>query len=48
MEKICTVACVLVGTIFLIVALFGAWRHLITMTVCYAAAVMISDEKPQD
>jgi hypothetical protein len=45
MEKICTTICVIAGTVFLVIALFGLWRHFFTMGICYAAAVLVSEEK---
>lgn len=48
MEKICTLACVVVGTVFLIVALLGSWHYFVTMGVCYAAAVLVSEDKPKE
>lgn len=48
MEKICTLACVVVGTVFLIVALLGSWHYFVTMGVCYATAVLVSEDKPKE
>ena len=48
MEMVCTLACVVVGTVFLIVALLGSWHYFVTMGVCYAAAVLVSEDKTED
>ena len=45
MEKICSIACFVVGAVFLIVALLGAWRHLFTMSVCIAVGLLAKEEK---
>ena len=45
MEKICSIACFVVGAVFLIVALLGAWRHLFTMCVCIAVGLLAKEEK---
>ena len=45
-EKVCSVACYVIGIVFLIIAIFGAWRHLFTMSICFAAGILISEEKP--
>ena len=48
MEKVCTTLCIIAGTVFLVIALLGLWRHFFTMTICYAAAVLVSEEKRFD
>ena len=45
MEKVCSIACFCLGTIFLAVALFGLWNHLITMGVCYAGGFLAKEDK---
>ena len=45
MEKICSIACFIVGALFLIVALLGAWRHLVTMSVCVAVGILAKEDK---
>ena len=44
LEKVLSAICFLSGMEFLIAALFGAWRYLITMFICFAIAVMISSD----
>ena len=39
---------IIAGTVFLVIALLGLWRHFFTMTICYAAAVLVSEEKRVD
>lgn len=48
MEKICTTLCIIAGTVFLVIALLGLWRHFFTMAICYATAVLVSEEKRFD
>ncbi len=44
-EKICSVLCYVLGAIFFVVALFGAWPHFFTMSVCFAAGILISEDE---
>lgn len=48
MEKICTTLCIIAGTVFLVIALLGLWRHFFTMSICYATAVLVSEDKRSD
>lgn len=50
MERICSVILFAVGTVFLLMALFGAWRYFFTMGVCYAAGFLFRevDEEKED
>lgn len=48
LEKILSLICFLVGVAFLIVALMGTWRYYITMGLCFAIGLMISDELPEE
>ena len=43
LEKVFSTICFLAGIAFLIAALHGAWRHFITMGLCFAIGVMIAD-----
>lgn len=45
LEKLFATICFLAGTVFMIVAIFGLWRHFFTMGLCFAVAIMISDEE---
>ena len=45
MEKVCSIACFCLGPIFLAVALFGLWNHLVTMGVCYAVGFLVKQDK---
>ena len=38
----------LLVAVVLIVALMGTWRYYITMGLCFAIGVMISDELPEE
>lgn len=44
-EKVLSIICFFAGIAFLIAALFGIWRYFVTMTLCFAICVMISDDK---
>ncbi len=45
LEKICSIACYVVGLVFFIIALFGAWPHFFTMSVCFATGILASENK---
>ncbi len=45
LESVFSAICLIAGTVFLIIAIFGVWRHFFTMGLCFAVAVMISDEE---
>ena len=48
LEKVLSLICFLAGVALLIVALMGTWRYYITMGLCFAIGVMISDELPEE
>ena len=48
LEKVLSTICFLAGTAFMIAAVMGLWRHFFTMTICYATAVLVSEEKRFD
>ena len=48
LEKVLSLICFLAGVAFLIFAIMGAWRYYITMGLCFAIGVMISDELPEE
>ncbi len=43
MERICSIMLFAAGTVFLLMALFGAWRYLFTMGICYAAGLLFHE-----
>ena len=43
MERICSIILFAVGTVFLLMALFGAWRYFFTMGICYAAGILFRE-----
>ena len=45
MERICSIICFIAGTVFLVLAIFGLWRHLFIMSICYAAGIMAKEDK---
>ena len=48
LEKVLSLICFLAGVAFLIFAIMGTWRYYITMGLCFAIGVMISDELPEE
>ncbi len=44
-ERVCSIACYLTGSVFFIVALFAAWPHFFTMSVCVAAGLLIAEDQ---
>ena len=45
MEKYCTYFCLILGTVFLVMAIFCAWKYFFTMTVCYATAFLTTETR---
>lgn len=43
-EKIFSAACFMLGTIFLLLSVFFAWRYLIFMGICYLAAILMRED----
>ena len=43
MERICSIILFAVGTVFLFMALVGAWRYFFTMGICYAAGILFRE-----
>ncbi len=48
LEKVFATICFLAGLAFLVAALLGLWRHFLTMGLCFAIGVMISDDSCND
>jgi|MGYP003297268396 hypothetical protein len=48
MEKICSFLCFVTGTIFLVLAIVSFWYHIFTMGICYAAGLMVLEDKSND
>ena len=44
-ENIFSAACYITGAVFLVIALFGAWPHLFTMSICFATGILVSEDK---
>ena len=44
-ENILSAACYITGAVFLVIALFGAWPHLFTMSICFATGILVSEDK---
>ena len=45
MEKVCSIICVALGTIFVVMSLLITWRYFITVGICYATAFLVTEEK---
>ena len=45
MEKTCSIACVVMGTAFLVAALVGTWCYFVPMSIFYATAVLATEDK---
>lgn len=48
LEKICSIALFAAGTVFLVLALCGAWKYLCTMAICYAAGILVKEDIDED
>jgi len=44
MVRLISILCYVAGTIFLLAAIFGAWRYFFTMGICYAAGLLVSED----
>lgn len=44
MEKVCATLCFLAGAVFLVVAVFGAWRYFFLMGLCLLVGIMIYED----
>ncbi len=42
-EKICSIVCYVLGAVFFFIALFGAWPHFFTMSMCLATGFLASE-----
>ena len=45
MEKACTIFCILLGTAFLVVSIFISWCYLISTGVCFATAILTTEDR---
>lgn len=45
-EKVCAALCFLAGAVFLVVAVFGAWRYFFLMGLCLLVGIMIYEDAP--
>ena len=45
LEDICSKACYIAGSVFLVIALCGTWCHLFTTGVCMAAGFLIKEDE---
>ncbi len=43
LEKICSIACYLLGVVFFIIAICGYWPHFFTMSMCFCTGFMVSE-----
>lgn len=48
LEKVLSSLCFLFAALFLVVSIFGIWRHFLTAGLCVAVGVMIYEEKPDE
>lgn len=46
LEMVLSAICFLAGIAFLVAALMGTWRHFVTMGLCFAIGIMITDDGP--
>ncbi len=42
-EKICSIACYVLGLVFFIIAVCGNWPHFITMGMCFSTGILASE-----
>ena len=44
-ERVCCIGCLVLGTVFLIIAISGVWYHLLTMSLCFSGAILCEQDK---
>ena len=45
MEKCCTYFCLVLGTVFLVMAFAIAWKYLLTSGICYGTALLTTETR---
>ena len=45
MEKTCSIACLVLGTAFLVAACVSTWCYFVPMSICYATAVLATEDR---
>jgi len=45
LEKVSFLICFTLGTVFLLMGVFGPWRYLVLMGICYISAFMVTEER---
>ena len=45
LEKGSSLVCFTMGTVFLILALCGPWKYYVTMSLCYLAAFIVTEDR---
>lgn len=45
MEKYCVYFCLVLGTVFLVMAFLIAWKYLFSMGLCYATAFLATETR---
>lgn len=48
LEKYIMIFSIIAGTLFLIAAISGEWRYYFSTFICYASAVMVSEDKHKE
>ena len=44
-EKVASLACLALGTVFLFMAVFGPWKYYFPMTLSYIAALIVTEDR---
>lgn len=44
MENVSAAVCIIVGTVFLVLAILGTWGYFLIMGLCYAVGIMIYED----
>lgn len=48
LENVCASVCFLAALVFLLIAIFGAWKYFFVMGLCLSVGIMIYGEAPED
>ncbi|MBR2064789.1 MAG: hypothetical protein IJ971_08860 [Bacteroidales bacterium] len=44
-ESILAAVCYVTGAVFLVIALYGAWPHFFTMSICFATGILVYEDR---
>lgn len=48
LENVCAAVCFMISLVFLLIAIFGAWKYFFVMGISLSVGIMIYGEAPED